>query len=96
MRKPSRPSVRGVAPIKKMLTLCLQGLAWLERNGDGLCLQWVRHAVPPIDTVGKQYELALPWLAVIEDRHSVAADYDKFLFLEGMKPRDEHMRTLTA
>src|SRR5262245_57351059 len=51
--------------IKEMLTLGLQGLAWLERNGDGLCLQRARHTVPPIDAVGKHHKLALPWLAVI-------------------------------
>src|SRR5262245_45726538 len=39
--------------IEKMLTLGLQGLTWLERNGEGLRLQWARHAVLPIDTVGK-------------------------------------------
>ena len=72
--------------IEKMLTLGLQGLAWLERDGDGLCLQRARHAVAPIDAVGKQHKLALPWLAVIEHRHGVAADYDKFLFLEGVEP----------
>src|SRR5262249_49209607 len=82
--------------IEEMLTLGLQGLARLERNGDGLCLQRARHTVPPIDAVGKHHKLALPWLAVIEHRHSVAPDYDKFLFLERMKPGDEHVRALTA
>ena len=51
-----------------------------------LCLQWVRHAVPPIDPVGKQEKLTFPWLAVVEHGHGVAADYDQFLLLRRVKP----------